>query len=190
MSMQLTGKIADVSIGFLDGKPKLTLEINEKNDLCTGYDNLKDYEKLAIEIKPYRKRRSLNANAYLWVLCDRLAECVGCTKLDVYRQHILNVGIFKQAEISENAADTLIHAWSLHGIGWIAERVDGSKNDGYVLVNLYYGSSVYNTKQMARLLDSVIEDCKEQGIQTETPDRIADMLSQWEINDGQYHTGR
>lgn len=49
--MKLTGKIVDVSVGFLDGKPKLTLEVNEKNNLKLCYDELHEAEKLNIEIK-------------------------------------------------------------------------------------------------------------------------------------------
>lgn len=178
--MKLTGKIVDVSVGFLDGKPKLTLEVNEKNNLKLCYDELHEAEKLNIEIKKYRKKRSLDANAYMWVLCGKLAEKIGSTKESVYRQHILNMGVYKVAEISEDAAETLIIGWQMNGIGWLAERVDYGARDGFVLVNLYYGSSVYNTKQMSRLLDSVVEDCKEQGIQTETPDEIDKMVSLWE----------
>jgi len=177
--MKLTGKIVDVSVGFLDGKPKLTLEVNEKNDLKLCYDELNGVEKLSIEIKKYREIRSKNANAYLWELCGKLAEKIGSTKESVYRQHILNVGVYKVAEISENAAETLITSWQMNGIGWIAERVDFGAHSGFVLVNLYYGSSTYNTKQMSRLSDSVIEDCREQGIQTETPDEIANMKNLW-----------
>lgn len=181
--MKLTGKIVDVSVGFLDGKPKLTLEVNEKNDLKLCYDELHEVEKLTIEIKKHYEKRSKDANSYLWALCGELAEKIGSTKESVYRQHILNVGVYRAIEIEETAAETLIKGWQMNGIGWIAERVDYGAHDGFVLVNFYYGSSVYNTKQMSRLLDSVIEDCQEQGIQTATPDEVANMKSLWESGD-------
>lgn len=177
--IRLTGKIKDVSMGFLDGECKLTLAVNEKNDLKVAYDELSQCELLDIELKKHREKRSLNANAYLWVLCGKLADKIGVDKESVYRQHILNANVYRVAEISEEAADTLIKGWQMNGIGWIAERVDKSVRDGFIVVNLYYGSSAYNTKQMSRLLDSVIEDCKEQGIQTMTPDEIAELKSLW-----------
>lgn len=177
--MRLTGKIRDVSMGFLDGECKLTLAVNEKNDLKVAYDELSQYELLDIELKKHREKRSLNANAYLWVLCGKLADKIGVDKESVYRQHILNANVYRVAEISEEAADTLIRGWQMNGIGWIAEKVDKSVRDGFIVVNLYYGSSAYNTKQMSRLLDSVIEDCNEQGIQTMTPDEIAELKSLW-----------
>lgn len=177
--MRLTGKIADISVGFCDNITKLTLAINEKNDLKAGYDELKDIEKLDIEIKKHRKKRSLNANNYLWQLCGKLAEKIGCGDLDVYRQHILNAGVCRPVEVNEAAANTLVTSWSSHGIGWLAERLDYGAHEGFVLFHLYYGSSTYDTKQMSRLLDSVIEDCKEQGIQTLTPNEIARMKATW-----------
>ena len=177
--MRLTGRISDINVGFLDGVTKLILEINEKNDLKAGYDELKSLDTLDIEIKKHRKKRTLNANSYLWVLCGKLAEKIGCSAAEAYRQHIINSGIYRPAEISVDAADTLIKGWSALGIGWLAEKVDFGAKDGFVLVNLYYGSSVYDTRQMSRLLDSVIEDCKEQGIQTLTPAEIEKMKATW-----------
>jgi hypothetical protein len=54
-----------------------------------------------------------------------------------------------------------------------------SKIDGCTNVILYYGSSVYDTKQMSLLLENLIQDCKALGIQTETPEMIAKMKSLW-----------
>ena len=63
--MRLTGTIKDISMGFLDGECKLTLAVNEKNDLKLAYDELSQCELLDIELKKHRKKRSLNANAYV-----------------------------------------------------------------------------------------------------------------------------
>ena len=77
------------------------------------------------------------------------------------------------------AADTIIKIWKSHGLGWIAEMLDESKNKGYKLLNLYYGSSSYNSKQMSRLIDNVIKDCKDQGIETLPPDELDSLISCW-----------
>ena len=132
-----------------------------------------------IIIKEHRKKRSLNANAYAWELMGRLAESQGIEKEEVYRHHIRAVGVFRQVEINEAAEETLIHSWGLHGTGWIAERVDYTQREGFVLVNLYYGSSTYNTKQMSRLIDNIVQDCEAVGIPTKTPNEIARLKSLW-----------
>lgn len=71
--MQVTGKIVDASVDFETGVPKITLAVNEKSELLHGYDSLKGIEKLAIEIKPYKARRSLDQNSYAWVLIGKMA---------------------------------------------------------------------------------------------------------------------
>ena len=72
----------------MTNKPQLTLEINELNDFKQLVDELKDKPKLSIEVKPYRARRSLDANAYFFVLADKVAEKLNTTKVDVYRNCI------------------------------------------------------------------------------------------------------
>jgi hypothetical protein len=177
--IEITGKITDVNLDFKTGKPKLTLEINDKQALLAGYDELKNSDKLSIKLTKYRKKRSLNANNYAWKLITDIAENQGISKEDVYRQYIKDIGVCRQVEIDEKAVDTLIHSWSLHGIGWVAEKLDYGEHEGFILVNLYYGSSTYNTQQMSRLINNIVQDCEALGIQTKTPDEIANLLSLW-----------
>ena len=178
--MKLTGRLVDVSVDFVTGVPKVTLAVNEKNDLLQGYDDLKDIEKLSIEIKQYRARRSLDANAYCWVLIDKIAENQGISKEEVYRECIKNIGGNSEIVCVKNeAVDRLCEGWRRNGIGWQTDTFP-SKIVGCTNVILYYGSSVYDTKQMSLLLENLIQDCKALGIQTETPEAIAKMKSLWE----------
>lgn len=178
--MKLKGRIKDLNIAFLSGKPQLMLEIDSKAALLAEYDSLKGKDILSIEVKPYREKRSLSANAYAWVLMDKIAEDQGITKDEVYLNQIRKVGVHKMATISKDAVDTLIQGWSMNGIGWITDKLGTSDKEGFVDVVLYYGSSVYNTKQMTRLIENIVHDCKALGIETKTPNEIANMLSQWE----------
>lgn len=73
----------------------------------------------------------------------------------------------------------MIYMWQSHGLGWIAEKLDEGQHKGFVLINFYYGSSSYNTKQMARLIDAVVEDCKEQGIETMSPAELEELKGMW-----------
>ena len=178
--MKLTGKIVDASVDFVTGIPKVTLAVNEKNDFLQGYDDLKGIEKLSIEIKPFRARRSLDANAYTWVLIDKIAENQEVSKEEVYREAIKNIGGNSEIVCVKNeAVDRLCEGWKRNGIGWQTDTFP-SKIDGCTNVILYYGSSVYDTKQMSLLLENLIQDCKALGIQTETPEMIAKMKSLWE----------
>lgn len=178
--MRLTGRIVDASIDFVTGVPKVTLAINEKNDFLQGYDDLKDLEKLSIEIKQYRARRSLDANAYCWVLIDKIAESQGISKEEVYREAIKSIGGNSEIVCVKNeAVERLCEGWRRNGIGWQTDTFP-SKIDNCTNVILYYGSSVYDSKQMSLLLENLIQDCKALDIQTETPEMIAKMKSLWE----------
>ena len=177
--MKVSGKIVGANIDFRTGKPTVSLEINEKADFKLMVDDLKDCEKLSIEIKPYRVRRSLDANAYCWVLIDKLAEKMHESKETIYKQYITNIGGNSEIVCVKNGAvDRLCDGWRRNGIGWQTETFD-SKLEGCTNVILYYGSSVYDTTQMSRLLDLIIQDCREQGIPTETPNEIARLKSMW-----------
>lgn len=132
-----------------------------------------------VEIDKYRKRRSLDANAYAWVLLDKLSEKLNMPKTDLYRSYIREIGGNSETVcVLEKAADNLISGWSRNGIGWVADKMP-SKLNGCVNVILYYGSSTYNTSQMSRLINLIVEDCKAQGIETLPPHKLASMMDEW-----------
>lgn len=174
--MKLQGKLADVSIDFETRKPKITFLINNN---ITSLEEIENVELLDIEAKKHRNKRSKDANNYFWKLCTDLAEKLDMNKDDVYRSYIQQQNVFKDVEISSNATDTFITAWKMNGTGWIAEKLDYSEREGFDIVRAYYGSSTYNTKQMARLIDSIVEDCKLQGIPTDTPEQISKYKEAW-----------
>lgn len=134
-----------------------------------------------IEIKKHRQKRSLNANAYCWVLCEKLAQKLYMDKKDVYRHAVKEVGVFDALVLTggEEAFENLNSKWQQeNGIGWFAEKVD--KKGHHIYVNLYYGSSTYDTKEMSRLIDNLVQDCKACGIETLPPDELERMMGTWE----------
>lgn len=133
-----------------------------------------------ITLKPQKKRRSLDANAYCWVLLDKLAYTLQRPKTDVYRQYIREIGGNSETVCVVNeAVDKLRRGWEDHGLGWQTETMP-SKINGCTNVILYYGSSTYDTKQMSRLINLIVEDCKDQGIETMTPAELSALLDRWE----------
>ena len=126
-----------------------------------------------LEIRRQKKGRSRDANAYAWVLIDKLAEKLGLTKDEVYRNVIREIGgVSEQVYVRQEAAPEMIRIWKSRGIGWQVEIMP-SAIKGYLNLILYYGSSVYTTRQMTSLIDQLIAECKEQGIETMTPDEVA-----------------
>lgn len=176
--MKVTGTIKDVSLG-LDGKAQVTLTINEKNTLISGLDELSVADKLSFEMKPYRAKRSLDSNAYAWVLLDKLSEKLRIPKVTIYREIIKDVGGNSETVcVTNGAVERLCEGWSKNGIGWITETFP-SKIEGCTNVILYFGSSTYDTSQMHRFLDLIIEICEENDINTITPNEKAKLLSMW-----------
>ena len=176
----MTGRLKDLSFGR-NGEQIITLAVNA--DFTEQFDELKDFD-VDIEIKKHRKMRSNEANKYCWVLCEKIAqrlsdEGVKHTKLDVYRDAIKEVGVWKDVELDPDAAETLSVAWEALGSGWLTEQTDYSQDGESVIVRFYYGSSRYNSKQMSRLIDNLIQDCQELGIETDTPEQIAKIKALW-----------
>lgn len=174
--MQVQGKLTDTNIDLDTKKLKLTFLINN------NIKSLGDIEKadlLDIEVKKHRKKRSLDCNAYCWVLLGKLAEKMNMKPEEVYKMEIKEIGVYEVLPIKEGAVEKFKQAWSKNGAGWLCEEIGKSKLDGYVNLKVYYGSSTYNSKEMARLIDSIVEDCKMQGIETDTPEQIQKYKEMW-----------
>ena len=153
------------------------LNYGEKARIKTALEEAGDT--LTVAGSKYRKRRSLSANAYFWELIGRLSKKLNISKEETYWEYIKHMGIYRSVEVDNKAVDTIIKMWKSHGLGWIAEKTDDGEREGFSLINLYYGSSSYNTKQMSRLIDSVVNDCKEQGIETLPPEQLECMKREW-----------
>lgn len=134
---------------------------------------------LDIAIKKHRNKRSLDANAYCFVLCQKIAEKVGNTKEYVYRQAIKNVGQFEIVPIRNDALEKWMNAWNSKGLGWISEVFSESKIEGYTNTINYYGSSVYDSKEMALLINEIVEQAKELDIDTITESEKQSLIENW-----------
>lgn len=80
--------------------------------------------------------------------------------------------------LREKAAEAFCRSWERNGIGWMTDT-GPSKIKGCVNVTVWYGSSVYDTEQMARLIDAIVQDCRDVGIETMTPRELDALVSRW-----------
>lgn len=160
-----------------DGKLQLTLTVDKGSVESTVHacEELADAGDLEFTVKKFRKKRSLDANAYLWQLIGKLAEKLGLTSVEVYMRYVRHCGIYKDFMFTEEEATTFVHVWTNMGIGWQIEKLDFAADGDRTIYRAYYGSSVYNTKQMSRLINAVVDDCKEQGIETMTPAQLSGL---------------
>lgn len=165
---QFKFKNARLSTDFKTHTNILTLEIDKDSNYAIKQliDELKEDVIYLSEIKKVSAKRSLDQNAYMWVLLQRLAEKLNIAKEEVYREIIRDCGQFDVLCIKDNALDRFIEYWGKQGIGWVCDT-DTSKIKGCTNVICYYGTSTYTTEEMKRILDTVIEECKEFNINTE-----------------------
>jgi hypothetical protein len=134
-----------------------------------------------LEVKEYRKKRSLDANAYAWVLIHKLAEAMRLTPEEVYLQEILNVGNnFTPMCVREQDVERFKKSWQANGLGWPVKDLGPSQVPGCRNLMAYHGSSTYDTVQMSRLIDNLVQDCKSLDIETMTPDKLALLKEAWQ----------
>ncbi|KAB4839597.1 hypothetical protein GAG88_26155 [Bacteroides thetaiotaomicron] len=137
-------------------------------------------KKWSVEVKERRGKRSLDANAYCWVLLDKLSIALGRPKTELYRQYVKDIGgNCETVCVVDKSVDKLRQGWEHNGLGWPTETMP-SKLLGCTVVLLYYGSSTYDTAQMSRLISLIIEDCKAQGIETMTPAELSRLMEAWD----------
>lgn len=116
------------------------------------------------EIEVKRKKRSKNANRYMWELLQQMSEVMNLNVIEEYKRRVKELGIFRQWEIDTINVPTFEKMWEDKGVAWFTEKVEEVGNK--TIINAYYGSSSYNSKQFSRLLDGVVQDCHSIGIKT------------------------
>lgn len=163
------------------GLPILLLSLTDKNSL-NELQELKEAlakgKQLSVEIKLYKQKRSLDANSYCWVLCQKIAEVIRSTKELVYQSAIRDVGQFEMLAVQESAAEQFINVWNSRGLGWYAEEM-GSKIHGCKKIVAYYGSSCYDTHAMSVLIDYIVSEAKSIGVETLTPAELSILKQDW-----------
>lgn len=176
----MTGEIKDISIDYITNKPKITLLLNER-DCLNSLEDIKD-DKLSIEIKKWRKKRSLDANSYCWVLCNKIAKELSkesiVTKEEIYKDAITQIGSFEPFIVQESTFDKFKRIWEKQGLGFIVQEV--SRKDKCIKVHCYYGSSTYDTKEMSLLIEILIELAKSLNIETKPQAELDSLLRSWQ----------
>lgn len=171
--MKVTGKIVGANIDFKTGKPVLMLEVNERRDFEMMVDEMKDRDRLSIEVKPYRERRSINANNYCWALITEIANVLRADKDEIYVKLLKRYG--QSDLVSVLSGISVEHYFKYY------ETAGESKLNGknFTHYRVFKGSSEYDTREMAIFIDGVVSEATELGIQTETPEMIAKLKALW-----------
>lgn len=183
--MKSRGKIESIAINFEKNCCDVNLSVNK--NVAYDLENLKGKD-LVVEMKQFRERRSLNANAYYWQLLSKIAAAV---QVPVSYRHNLNLRELGYIEIIEGQAVFLIipeteeahkkvdlyEHLHLKPTSQVREK-DGKLFRTYMMLR---GSHTFNTKEMSDLINIVVEQAKELEIETATPDQIREMIERWGV---------
>ena len=172
--MDCTGKLVSVSRDWQTKKLNITFQLNEEpvNDI----NELATCEKLRIEVDKYKEKRSKDANSYAWLLMQKIAEATQSDKWTVYLEMLQRYSReFTHIICKENAVDTFRQLYrTCIDLGEV--NINGTK--GHQL-QVYYGSSTFDTKAMSVFIDGIVSECKELDIDVVTPDELERMKSLW-----------
>ena len=179
--MKGVGTLVDLFLDWKSRKTRVTFEIDIRPE---DLEKLKG-KKLTVEIKQYREKRSLDANAYYWQLLTQLADALNISKPAAHNRMLRQYGQLmiideqavytvlpdtEEAEKAINAAET----YHLKPTSQVKQGKGGKMYRTYMMLR---GSSDYDTKEMSLLINGLVEECKEQGIETIPPDELRRILS-------------
>lgn len=168
-------RLIDLTVS-LDGKQRLTVELD--GDFRMTWDELQDKD-CELSVKRFRNKRSNEANAYAWALIDKIAHKKRLTKTEVYRNAIREIGgVSEMFSIKKNSLKRFEDTWTRNGLGWQVEDI-GSQIPGWTNIIAYYGSSTYDSAQMAALIDSLVQDCQALGIETKSQEEIESLMKEY-----------
>lgn len=142
-------------------------------------DKIRELDDVDIEVKQHREKRSLDANSKAWVLIGKIARKQGISATEVYRQEIRDMPTYDILPIRDDAVERFKQNWESQGTGWLCDSLGASKFKGYTNLKCHYGSSTFNTKEMSDFIDKIIMDCRELGIETDSPDEIEKIKNLW-----------
>lgn len=188
--MQLKGKLEHVTKEQRSGEKWVTFGVEH---IPPEVYTLQDKD-LLIEVKPWKDKRSLDANAYYWALIEKIAATIGLAKPVLHNKMLRRYGVLKQVD-GENemvlvpdtdaAENEILNASGYHYRPTSLNKIreDGKSFRAYLVLK---GSHEYNTAEMAALIDGVISEAKDLGIETIPDEEFERMMDQYE----KHHAGR
>lgn len=163
--MRFSGKLMPPVTGYT-GKTVISVELEE--DFRPAWESLKDCEKVGIDIKQYRPKRSLDANAYYWTLVGKLAKVIDRSSAAVHNYMLSHYGVpeilddklvYLSLPDTEEAQKKAEESETFH-IRATTQIITGKDGKPYRTYMLIRGSSSYNSAEMARLIEGIIQECK------------------------------
>lgn len=177
----MIAKLNELSVVFGVHGMKLTFSVDAADEeavrafLC-DYRIKNEY---TVQITEKRPKRSLSANALLWLMAGRIAAVLPLqSKEDVYREFIRKAGVFDCVTVDKDAYDVFVKDWAAKGIGWFTEALSSESQDK-IDVACYYGSSMYDSREISRCIDYALDEAKSLGVETLPKEEVDEIKQSW-----------
>jgi hypothetical protein len=169
---ELTGFLANINFSYQSGLPLLCFEMDDKQSALVAAEALLG-KRLTIKVDKYKEKRSLNANAYAWLLIGKIGDATRLSTVEVYLRMLKEYG-------QSDLVSVLSHIPVEHYFKYYEEAGESTLNGKlFKHYRVYKGSSEFDTREMSIFLDGIIIEAKNLNIPTETPDQILKMKSLW-----------
>jgi hypothetical protein len=163
-----------LTIVFAKGQGKEVAQFYANNII----DPEKDY---TVKIEPVKRKRSLNSNAYAWVLMTEIANVLRTDKEDVYVEMLKRYGQIAEDGEGNKIVFSVRSDIDVTKFYRYLERIGTGTVNGteFTHYRALKGSSEFDTKEMSIFIDGIVSEAKNLGIETMTPDEIARMNASW-----------
>lgn len=185
--MELTGTFAGLSEDFITGTAKIEFNIRERGRALDALPSIKD-KKLRIKVVQFREKRSLNSNSYYWQLLSQLADKLRVSKPFLHNTLLRRYGqiqlldgkpMYLSVKDTEAVRKAIDEAEDYH-LKPTTEVRAGKDGDNWRTYLMLKGSHELDTREMAILIDGIVDEAKEQGIQTLTPNELERLKATWQ----------
>nr|DAW67807.1 MAG TPA: NinB protein [Bacteriophage sp.] len=177
--MQCRGKITQISRDILTRRLLVTMVLTDVSEQAV--QTISAFDDLSVEMKKYRAKRSLDANAYFHVLVGKIADTMTISKAKAKNMLICRYG---QPQLLPDGSIMIYKTNAPEEFMWEQEAVHAIPvryEDKATFYKIYRGSHTYDTKEMSLLIDGTVADAKELGIETLPPTELARMKERWGV---------
>ena len=159
---------------------EFVLSLTVPASITAHFDELKDKE-LRLELKEWKERRSLDANAYFHLLVGKIAEKIGISAEQCKVNLVLDYGAVMRDENGDKVGFKLPSSVNVNSIYKYAKKFDtrtenGKEFDCYII---YQHTSLLDTTEMSKLIAGTVQEAQDLNIETRTPEELAKLLSLW-----------
>lgn len=172
--MELTAIKGEIKRNY-SGEYEVCLTLPKQTNVEPLNELFKQSKVMLAKITHKRNKRSLDANAALWKLLSMMADKLHTTKDELYIQMLDRYGVFTFVVVKPKVVDRVKLEWrTVREIGEVT--INGQTG---IQLQCFFGSHSYDSKEFSVLLEGVIQEAKEIGIDFISKEEQTRMINEW-----------